>query len=471
MTPHYKRETLGSRLGFLLLSAGCAIGLGNIWRFPYLCGTGGGAYFILMYLIFLVILGYPVMVFELAVGRAGRQSLGASMKRLELPGAKWHIPGYIATVGNLILLMFYTVVTGWLLFYSWNFLQALCPSRILTASQPIALDGVAPVFGELLGNWRLQTCFMLIAVAVAMAVCAAGLQKGVEKVTKSLMVGLFLLMLWLVVTACMLPNAKEGLQFMFQPNTDRLMEIGFWKTMHLAMTQAFFTLSLGVGSLAIFGSYCDRQKSLAGESDIIVALDTFVAICAGLIIFPSCFAFDVQPDAGPSLIFITLPRVFLTMRNGMFFGTVFFLFISIAAMTTLIAVMENIMAICMETWNWSRRHTAWLVGAALAVLSMPCVLGFNLWQRFQPFGEGSNILDLEDFIVSDNILPLGSVLVVLFCTWPKGWGPEKSYREANAGGGLRFPKWTLWYCKWVLPLVIFAIWLIGVLRKFHWLEF
>ena len=458
------REMLASRLGFILLAAGCAIGLGNIWRFPYITGQYGGAFFVLMYLFFLVVLGFPVMVMELSIGRAGRLDIVGCYKKLKSPERPlpWEKPGMLFFSGNMILLMFYTAITGWLLAYTWYFLTGTF-SAIRPADVP-------EFFNSFLASPGKQILFTYIAIAITVAVCIAGLKSGVERVTKFMMAGLFILMIGLAVQACRLPNGMEGVKFFLKPNFGPLAHGGLWPAVHAAMTQAFFTLSLGIGSIAICGSYISREQSLPQEAAIIIGLDTFVAICSGLIIFPSCFAYGVSPDQGPSLIFVTLPRIFLDMEFGMVRGTVFFLFLSIAAVTTLIAVAENVIAFGIDELRFSRRKSTLITSVLLFVLSLPCIFGFNLWKSFQPLGRGSSILDLEDFIVSDNFLPLGAFLITLFCSRRRGWGYRNFLAEANAGSGFNFPKMLEFYITWILPAVILLIWIIGLVKRFHWLD-
>lgn len=452
---------LASRLGFILLTAGCAIGLGNIWRFPYICGQYGGAIFVLMYLFFLVLLGFPVMVMELSVGRAGQLDLVGCYKRLKNPerALPWEKPGMLFFSGNLILLMFYTVITGWLLAYTWYFLTGAFTS--------VGVAGVEKFFGDFLESPGRQILFAYIAIGLTAAVCIAGLKAGVERVTKFMMAGLFLLLIGLAIQACRLPNAAEGLKFFLKPSIQTLEQSGFWPAVHAAMTQAFFTLSLGIGSIAICGSYISKEQSLPQEATIIITLDTFVAICAGLIIFPSCFAYGVAPGQGPGLIFVTLPRIFLNMEYGMVRGFIFFLFLSIAALTTLIAVAENLIAFGIDELRFSRKKSTLITGILLFVLSLPCILGFNLWKTFQPLGKGSCVLDLEDFIVSDNFLPLGALMITLFCTRRRGWGLQNFLTEANTGNGFNFPRLLSFYITWILPVIILLIWVIGLVKRFH----
>lgn len=453
-----KREKFSSRLGFILISAGCAIGLGNIWRFPYIVGKYGGAAFVLIYLLFLLILGLPIMVMEFAVGRASGASIARSFDRLEAKGQKWHWYKYFGMAGNYLLMMFYTTIGGWMLQY---FIK-------MAAGEFDGLDaqGVSRVFDKMLGQPLWMTVFMVMVVVFCFLICGLGLQKGVEKITKAMMLMLLALMLILAVRSFTLPNAAEGLKFYLYPDFGKLVENGLFETIFAAMGQAFFTLSLGIGSIAIFGSYIGRERSLTGEAVCVTALDTFVALIAGLIIFPSCFAYSVNPGEGPSLIFITLPNVFNAMEGGRIWGTLFFLFMLFAAASTIIAVFENIISFAMDLTGCSRKKAVFLNMIAVVLLSMPCVLGFNLWSAFAPFGAGSNVLDLEDFIVSNNLLSLGSLVYLLFCTNRHGWGWGNFIEEADAGNGMKFPKWMRIYVSWILPLIVLFIFVWGYIAKF-----
>ena len=454
------RETLSSRLGFLLLAAGCAIGLGNVWRFPYICGAYGGAIFLFFYLAFLLLLGFPIMVVELAIGRAGRQDLTGCLAKLKNPQTKipWAGIGRILFTGLLVLLMFYSVVTGWLLSYTWDFAVGTFSS---TDS-----DKVPEIFGGLMSSPGRMVLFDAVAMLITLAVCISGLRAGVERITKIMMLCLFLLMLGLAAYTLCLPNASEGLKFFLAPNWKNIEEFGIFKTIHAALMQAFFTLSLGIGSIAIFGSYSSRDKSLSQEALIIIGLDTFVAICAGLIIFPCCAAFNVPSDQGPGLIFLTLPRIFCDMPNGAAIGVAFFVFMSVAALTTLIAVSEGLIAFCVDQLKMKRWLSTLVVTVVVFVFSLPCAFGFNIWKGFKPFGGDSCVLSLEDFIVSDNLLPLGSLCLCIFCTRSFGWGSENFQKEANTGSGMKFPKFFCVYMRWGLPVILFAIWAYGIFSKF-----
>lgn len=455
------RERFASRAGFILMAAGCAIGLGNVWRFSYIAGQYGGGYFVLLYLLFLVILGFPVMVMELAVGRAGRSTFPGAFRKLRNPECRfrWHRPVYVLFCGNLILLMFYTVVTGWLLLYAWGF----CRGEFLTADTA----DCAAIFQKMLDDPVKQTVGMLAGILVSAVVCAGGVRQTLEKAVKFMMTGLFVLLALLVIQALRLPRSAEGLRFFLAPDWGRFVGNGVLETVHAAMAQAFFTLSLGIGSIAVCGSYTGREESLCKESCWIIALDTVVAIAAGLVIFPACAAFGVAPDAGPSLIFITLPNVFHNMAGGMFRGTLFFVFLAIAALSTLVAVFENLVAFGMDEWRWSRGKSCLVFSVALALLSLPCVLGFNLWKNFEPLGKGSNVLDLEDFVVSDNLLPLGALYITVFTLSRHGWGRENFYAEVNAGKGWKLPLYFAFYMRRVLPVLILLIWVIGLVRRFR----
>lgn len=458
-----ERETFASRLGFVLISAGCAIGLGNVWRFPYIVGQYGGAAFVLIYLLFLVIMGLPIMAMEFSVGRASRKSILASFQVLEPKGSKWHWYGWFGMAGNYLLMMFYTTIAGWLLLYF--FKVAAGEFRGLDAA------GVENAFGAMQGNVGIQLLFMGIVVVLGMLICSRGLKNGVEKVNKAMMLCLLMVMVVLAFRSVTLDGAAEGLKFYLMPDFHNLMydadgNMILGEAIFAAMGQAFFTLSLGIGALAIFGSYIGKDHSLAGEAVRVGVLDTFVAFTAGLIIFPACFAFDVAPDAGPNLIFITLPNVFNEMPMGRLWGSLFFVFMSFAALTTVIAVFENILSFSIEKWGWSRKKAVLVNLVAILILSMPCVLGFNVLSGIQPFGEGSVIMDLEDFIVSNNILPLGSLVYLLFCVSRRGWGWESFLAEANTGSGLKFPRGVRFYVTYVLPLIVLFIFVMGYWDKF-----
>ncbi len=445
-----EREKLASRMGFILLSAGCAIGIGNVWRFPYITGLYGGGMFVLLYLFFLVAMGVPVMTMEFAVGRASRKSIVKSFTELEKPGQKWHLNGYLGMAGNYILMMFYTTVAGWMLYYFYQMLTGKFTGK--------DTQQVAGMFQEMLDSPLVLVVVMVIIVAVGILLCSLGLQKGVERITKIMMAMLLLIIVILAVRGMTLEGGMEGLKFYLLPDVGRMKEVGIMETVTAAMNQAFFTLSLGIGAMAIFGSYIDKKRTLLGESLNIAVLDTFVAIVSGLIIFPTCFAFEISPDMGPKLIFITLPNVFNHMAAGRIWGTLFFLFMTFAAFSTILAVFENIICCGMELFQWSRKKSCLMNLVILIVLSLPCVFGFNLWSGIQPMGADSTILDLEDFIVSNVILPIGSLCYLLFCVTRYGWGFDNYIKEANTGDGLKVPKWIRIYVTFVLPvLLIFLI--------------
>ena len=447
-----ERETLKSRLGFILLSAGCAIGIGNVWKFPYMAGQGGGGAFVLFYLLFLVILGLPIMTMEFAVGRASRKSPVRAYQVLEKPGQKWHIHGYFTLIGCYLLMMFYTPVAGWMLHYFY-----------MTAAGKLSglnADEVAGKFTEMLASPGIMTFWMVFVVVLSILVCAKGLQNGLERVTKGMMIALLLIMVILAVNSLFMDGAKEGLSFFLVPDFGRMKEVGIVNTLVGAMNQAFFTLSLGIGAMSIFGSYIGKEHALLGESVRVVVLDTFVAITAGLIIFPACFAFGVEPASGPSLVFITLPIVFNAMPLGQLWGTLFFLFMSFAALSTVIAVFETIMAFSMDQWGVRREKACLVNGALIALLSIPCVLGFNVLSGVAIPGIG-DIQSIEDFLVSNNILPLGGLFLVMFVTSKRGWGWKNFLAEADTGEGLRFPAWSYRYMKYVLPVGIVIIFVLG----------
>ena len=453
-----ERETLKSRLGFILLSAGCAIGIGNVWKFPYIAGQGGGGAFVLFYLIFLVILGLPIMAMEFAVGRASRKSPVRAYQALEKPGQKWHIHGYFTLIGCYLLMMFYTTVAGWMLHYFY-----------MTATGKLAglnAEQVAGKFTEMLASPATMTFWMVFVVVVSILVCAKGLQSGLERVTKGMMIALLLIMVVLAVNSLFMPGAKEGLSFFLVPDFARMQEVGVVNTLVSAMNQAFFTLSLGIGAMSIFGSYIGKEHSLLGESVRIVVLDTFVAITAGLIIFPACFTYHVDQTSGPSLIFITLPNIFANMSMGRLWGSLFFLFMAFAAMSTVLAVFENIICCGMELTGCSRKKSSLVNLVLIILLSMPCVLGYNLWawDGFAVFGGA--VLDVEDFLVSNLFLPLGSLVYLLFCVTRYGWGWQNYKKEVNTGKGLKVQDWMRGYLTYVLPLIVVFIFAFGLYDKF-----
>ena len=458
-----ERESLGSRLGFLLLSAGCAIGLGNVWRFPYITGKYGGAAFVLIYIIFLIILGLPVMITEFAVGRASRKSMSVAFKELEPEGTKWHWYGKFAVVGNYLLMMFYTVVAGWFLKY---FFETI-------GGKFVGMDSgkIAECFGATVGNPGSLILWMIVVIIIGMTCCFLGLQKGVENVTKVMMCSLFVIMIGLAIYVLFIPGAAEGYKFYLKPNFKALVssEGGLWETIYAAIGQAFFTLSLGIGSMEIFGSYIDKKHSLTGEAVRVIGLDTFVALCSGLIIFPACAAFGVESNSGAGLVFMTLPNVFNSMGPvaGRIFGALFFLFMSFAALSTVIAVFENIVAFPMDKLGWSRRKSTIINFFLIIILSTPADLGMNIWSGVH-FGKIASIDALEDFLVSQNLLPLGALIFLLFCTWKKGWGWDKFVAETDEGNGLKFPKNKVvkFYLKYIAPLIIAVVFVAGYIDIF-----
>ncbi|MBR5496733.1 MAG: sodium-dependent transporter [Clostridia bacterium] len=453
-----EREKLGSRLGFILLSAGCAIGIGNVWKFPWMVGQNGGGMFVLIYLICLVAVGVPVMTMEFALGRAGQKSPAKLYQQLEPKGSKWHIHGYVSVAGNYLLMMFYTTVAGWMIKYF-----------VATAKGDfVGLDsaGIGDYFGGMLGDAPTQVIYMAIVVLLGAVVCSFGLQKGLERVTKVMMVALLAIMLVLAVNSIFTDGGMEGLKFYLVPDIGKMKEIGVGNVVVSAINQAFFTLSLGMGCMAIFGSYLDKKRSLMGESINIAVLDTFVAITSGLIIFPACFAYGVEVNSGPGLIFQTLPNVFNNLPMGRLWGSLFFVFMSFAALSTVFAVFENIVACICDITGMSKKKSCLVNGIALFVLSLPCALGFNLLSGITPMGEGTSFMDLEDFLVSNMILPLGSLCYILFCTLKKGWGWDNFIAEANTGKGLKMRKWMRGYVTYILPVIIIALFIIGLVNYF-----
>ena len=453
-----KRENFRSRLGFLLVSAGCAIGIGNVWKFPYVTGENGGGVFVLFYLLFLVIMGIPVLTMELAVGRASGQSAVLGYRALEPAGSKWHIHGWFCLIGCYLLMMYYTTVSGWMLGYFFKFAGG--------AFEGLTLEAVDGVFPAMLGDPVEMTVWMAVTVLAGFLVCSLGLQGGLERVTKWMMLGLLGLIVVLAVHSLTLPGAGEGVKFYLLPDFGRAMEQGLGKVITAAMNQAFFTLSLGIAAMEIFGSYMSRDNTLAGEAARICGLDTFVAVMSGLIIFPACFSFGVEPDAGPSLIFVTLPKVFANMAGGRLWGSLFFLFMTFASFSTVIAVFENLLAGCIDNFGWSRKKAALLNGVFVLFASMPCVLGYNLWffEATLPNGAVGQVLDIEDFLVSNLLLPLGSLMYLLFCVTKWGWGFDKYLEEANTGKGMKMPRALKPYFQFVLPVLILAILIQGLMK-------
>lgn len=453
-----ERERLGSRLGFILLSAGCAIGIGNVWKFPYMAGQYGGGAFVLLYLFFLVIMGIPVMAIEFSLGRASQKSPVRLYQQLEPRGSKWHLHGYAAMAGNYLLMMFYTTVAGWMIQYF-----------VSTASGKFSglnPEQVGQAFGEVCANPTTMMAYTILVVVVGFFVCSFSLQKGLERVTKYMMLALLAIMVLLAVHSFTMEGAAEGLTFYLKPDVEKMREVGVGSVVMGAMNQAFFTLSLGIGAMAIFGSYLGKERSLLGESVNVAILDTFVALTSGLIIFPACFTYNVEVGSGPRLIFVTLPNVFNNMPLGNLWGGMFFLFMTFAALSTVFAVFENILACCMDLFGWSRKKACVINCIALILLSLPCALGFNVLSGIHPLGGSTNLMDLEDFLVSNLLLPLGSVLFILFATSKQGWGWKNFMEEANAGKGLKVKNWMRGYITYVLPVIMLVIFVIGLISYF-----
>ena len=455
-----QREQFGSRLGFILISAGCAIGLGNVWRFPYITGQYGGAAFVVMYVLFLIMLSLPIMAMEFAVGRASQKSTARSFDALEPAGSAWHRFKWVSIVGFYLLMMFYSTVAGWMVAYIFKSGSGAFAGQ--------SAEAVGDVFNAMLANPVELVFWTLVVVAIGVACTAGGLRGGVERVTKVMMVALLVVLAVLCVRAVTLPGAEAGLEFYLVPDFGKLFSgdtaperfSTFIQAAYAALGQAFFTLSVGLGSMSIFGSYIGKDHTLFGEALRIGGLDTFVALMAGLIIFPACFAFGVTPDSGPGLVFVTLPSVFNQMWGGQVWGALFFVFMSFAALSTVIAVFENLMSFTMDQWGISRRRAVVINGIGIAALSLPCALGFNVWSGLEVLGIG-NIQAVEDFIVSNNILPLGSLVFLLFCVSKNGWGWENFLAEADAGDGPRFPRWTRAYMRVVLPALIIVVLIMG----------
>ena len=441
-------------MGFILISAGCAIGIGNVWKFPYVAGQNGGGVFVLFYLFFLVAVGVPVLTMEFAVGRASGKSVIRGYEALEPKKSKWHLHGYAALFGNYMLMMFYTTVAGWMISYFYRFL--------INDFKGLDTKGVTDKFSHMLSDPKGMTFWMAVIVIIGFVICSFGLQAGVEKISKPMMLGLLALIVVLAVNSILLPGGTSGLKFYLIPDWKKVEEVGLFNVIIAAMNQAFFTLSLGIGAMEIFGSYMGKDHTLLGESLQIAGLDTFVALMSGLIIFPACFAYGINPGAGPELIFITLPNVFIQMPGGRIWGTFFFLFMTFAAFSTIIAVFENIIACCMDKWNVSRKKSALINGVIILVASLPAVFGYNIWSSFQPRGAGSTVLDLEDFIVSNLLLPGGSLVFLLFCVTKWGWGFDKYLEETNTGAGVKFPRALRGYVTFVLPVIILVILVLGL---------
>lgn len=452
-----ERESFGSRLGFILVSAGCAIGIGNVWKFPYLAGENGGGFFVLFYFIFLLIMGVPVMSMELAIGRRSRKSGAEGFREIERKGSKWHIVGYTSIIGCYLLMMFYTSVAGWMISYFWKFLSG-------SFSSSMDKSAVSSVFTDMLSSTSDSLVFMTLSVVIGMGVCALGLKNGVEKITKVMMMGLLALIIILAIHSLTLPGAMEGLKFYLVPSIGTLKEKGVLSVVVAAMNQAFFTLSLGICAMEIFGTYMSKENTLFSEAFRISLLDTFVAVVSGLIIFPSCFSFSISPDAGPSLIFVTLPNVFINMKGGRVWGTLFFVFMSFAALSTVIAVFENIIASFMDNYKWSRKKSVVINFISILLLSLPCALENNLLKGVTILGN-KGVLDSWDFLVSNLLLPLGSIAIILFCVWRNGWGWNEYLKEANTGKGIKMPgsKAVKIYLGVVLPILVFTVMILGLL--------
>lgn len=450
-----EREKFKSRIGFILISAGCAIGIGNVWRFPYVVGQNGGGIFVLFYLFFLLLVGVPILSMEFSVGRASKKSSIKAYQELEKPNQKWHLHGYMGLVGNICLMMFYTTVAGWMLKYFYNFITG--------QFNGLSTEAVQGVFSQVLADPTINVFWMIVVVIIGMVVCSMGLQNGVERITKVMMIGLLGLIVVLAIHGLTLDGGLEGVKFYLYPDFQKIKEVGLINVIVAAMNQSFFTLSIGIGSMAIFGSYLDKEKTLLGEATTVAVLDTFVAVMAGLIIFPACFSYGINPDSGPSLIFITLPNVFTSMSGGQIWGALFFLFMAFASLSTIIAVFENIIACTMDLINCERKKAVIINFILITILSIPCALGFNVLSGIQPLGAGSTILDLEDFIVSNLLLPLGSLVYLLFCTSKYGWGFTNYQEEANIGEGIKVPNWMRFYATKILPILVILVFISGII--------
>lgn len=453
-----EREKFKSRLGFILISAGCAIGVGNVWRFPYIVGKNGGAIFVLIYLAFLILMGVPIMTMELALGRSSRKSMACSYKDLEKEGQKWHLQGYVAMVANYLLMMFYTTVAGWMVYYFYKTLKGDFTN--------VSSEVISGSFGALTSDPVAMSICTVIVIVAGFLVCSLGFQKGVESITKYMMLALLGIMGILAINSCFLEGGSVGLEFYLKPSIKALKKVGVMTAVVEAMNQAFFTLSLGIGSISIFGSYMDKERALLGESVTITVLDTFVAFVSGLIIFPACFAYNVPSTSGPELIFVTLPNIFNKMPGGRIWGALFFLFLIFAAFSTVIAVFENIICFAVDLFGISRKKSVAINLILMIILSMPCVFGFNLWSEITPFGVGSTIMDLEDFVVSNILLPAGALVLLFFCTTRYGWGFDNYLEEANTGKGAKVPRIIRPYMTFVVPVLIIFIFAQGVISKF-----
>lgn len=450
-----KRESFGTRLGFILVSAGCAIGIGNVWKFPYICGQNGGAVFLLFYLIFLLIMGVPVLTMELAIGRASGKTIVGGYKALQKPGSKWHIHGWICVLGNYLLMMYYTIVSGWMLAYFWKFLTG--------EFSGLSEEDIPSVFDDMLASPVYMMILTGVIILCGFVVVSFGVKAGLERISKVIMTGLILLIVLLVINSLFLDNADEGIRFYLVPNFETIEHIGIWSVITAAMNQAFFTLSLGLASMEVMGSYMTKEYTLTSESVKIAALDTIVAVMSGLIVFPACFSFNIEPDQGPSLIFITLPSVFVNMPGGRLWGALFFLFMTFASFSTVTAVFENIIGSAMDNLGWNRRRSVLVNIIIMLAASLPALLGYNVLSKVRLFG-GMNILDSEDFLVSNIILPVGSLLIVLFCVNRFGWGSEKYLEETNTGTGVKMSRLLIPFYRFVLPVLILVIIIKGLLK-------
>lgn len=458
MEENKSREKFKSRLGFILVSAGCAVGLGNVWKFPYICGMYGGAAFLLIYLVFLLLLGLPILICEFSIGRGSNKSIGSALKILEPKGTRWHHFKWFGFAGNYLLMMFYTMVSGWMINYVF----------IAAKGDFTNKDGesISNIFADMLSSPGIMLFWTFIVILICIGVCSLGIQNGVEKITKVMMMLLIVLMLVMAVHSVIIDKEGSGLKFYLIPDFGKMMDQGIGNVVFAAMTHAFFTLSIGMGSMEIFGSYLSKERKLTGEAANVVVLDTLIALVAGIIIIPACFAYGVNPDSGPSLLFITLPNVFNHMPGGHIWGVLFFIFMSFAALSTVIAVFENIISMSIDLFGWSRKKSVLINLLGIAVLSVPAVLGYNVLSGIKPLGDGSTIMDLEDFIVSYNVLPLGSLLFVMFCTKKNGWGFENFTKEADTGVGKNFPKFIRGYMTYILPLAILVIYFKGYYDMF-----
>ena len=456
-----RREKLSSRVGFLLVSAGCAIGLGNIWRFPYITGKYGGAAFVLIYLICLAVVGLPILIMEFSIGRAGQRDIAGSYKVLEKEGSKWHLIGYVQMLGCLILMMFYTSVTGWTITYAYY--------MVTGATLGLTPDGVAQFFGSMLSNPRIMIVSLFIAISLGTLICFKGLQEGVEKSSKFMMSSLFVLVIILIIRSVTLDGAIEGIKFYLLPDLSKIFNGGvknFFEVIYAAVGQAFFTLGIGIGSMTIFGSYIGKEKSITNESIIIVILDTLIALLSGLVIFPACFAFGVNPGEGAGLAFVTLPNIFNSMPLARLWGTLFFVFLSMAALTTVVTVFENLIAFTMSEFKMPRNKASIIVGIVVFICSLPTALGFNVLSFIQPMGENTSFLDLFDFIVSYNLVELGGIYIIIFCVSKYGWSWNNFLHEVDSGTGIKFPNSSRFYVTYILPIILFAMFVINYIYKF-----